>query len=85
MTGSEPTHEWEFKIKDANNGDMRHYIEKIVINLHETFAEPVQGILLFLLFFTCTLIKTFILLYSDKIAVHGKIQTKYLKTWFEII
>ena len=62
MTGSEPTHEWEFKIKDANNGDMRHYIEKIVINLHETFAEPVQGILLFLLFFTCTLIKTFTLL-----------------------
>ena len=43
MTGSEPTHEWEFKIKDANSGDMRHYIEKIVINLHETFAEPVQG------------------------------------------
>jgi len=42
ISGSEPTHEWEFKIKDANSGDMRHYIEKIVINLHETFAEPVQ-------------------------------------------
>ena len=39
----EATHDWEFRIKDSNNGDMRHYIEKIVIKLHETFAEPVKG------------------------------------------
>lgn len=43
VTPSEPTHDWEFRITDAKNGDMRHYIEKIVINLHETFAEPVKG------------------------------------------
>ena len=43
VNSGEPTHDWEFKIKDGANGDMRHYIEKIVIKLHETFAEPVKG------------------------------------------
>jgi len=28
----ENTHDWEFRIKDAKDGDMRHYIEKIVIS-----------------------------------------------------
>ena len=39
----EATHDWEFRIKDSKEGDMRQYIEKIVIKLHETFAEPVKG------------------------------------------
>ena len=42
VNSGEPTHDWEFKIKAGANGDMRHYIEKIVIRLHETFAEPVK-------------------------------------------
>ena len=28
----ENTHDWEFRIKDAKDGDIRHYIEKIVIS-----------------------------------------------------
>ena len=43
VTSGEPTHDWEFKIQDGAKADMRHYIEKIVIKLHETFAEPVKG------------------------------------------
>ena len=43
MNQGEATHDWEFRIKDSKEGDMRQYIEKIVIKLHETFAEPVKG------------------------------------------
>merc|ERR1711962_543099 len=42
VTSGEPTHDWEFKIQDGAKADMRHYIEKIVIKLHESFAEPVK-------------------------------------------
>jgi len=37
----EATHDWEFRIKDAKDGDMRHYVEKIVI-YSGRFAEPVK-------------------------------------------
>lgn len=37
---TEATYDWEFRVKDANNGDMKQYIEKVVINLHETFKNP---------------------------------------------
>ena len=40
---TEATYDWEFRIKDANNGDMKQYIEKIVINLHETFDDPTKS------------------------------------------
>merc|ERR1712062_415869 len=42
VTATEPTHDWEFKIEDPNRQDMRHYIDKIVINLHNTFPNPVR-------------------------------------------
>ena len=32
MKEGENTHEWEFQIKDAKDGDISHYIEKIVIH-----------------------------------------------------
>ena len=38
----EVTHDWEFQIKDSKDGDMGHYIEKIVIKLPKTFTEPVK-------------------------------------------
>ena len=38
----EVTHDWDFRIKDSKDGDMRHYVEKIVIKLPKTFAEPVK-------------------------------------------
>ena len=37
---NEPTHDWEFWIKDREGGDMSKYVEKLVINLHETFKNP---------------------------------------------
>ena len=43
VTSTEPTHDWEFKIEDPNRQDMRHYIDKIVINLHNTFPNPVRS------------------------------------------
>ena len=43
VTSTEPTHDWEFKIEDAAKADMRHYIDKIVINLHNTFPNPVRS------------------------------------------
>ena len=39
---NEDTYDYEFQIKDVNDGDMKQYIEKIVINLHETVNEPTQ-------------------------------------------
>ena len=35
----EDTHDWEFRIKDSKDGDMSHYIEKIVIKLPESYDE----------------------------------------------
>ena len=32
MKEGENSHDWEFRIKDAKDGDIRHYIEKIVIS-----------------------------------------------------
>ena len=32
MKEGENTHDWEFRIKDAKDGDIRHYIEKIAIS-----------------------------------------------------
>ena len=48
LSSTEATYDWEFKIRDSNNGDMKQYIEKIVINLHETFDDPVKSKILIL-------------------------------------
>lgn len=40
---NEATHDWEFFIRDSNKGDMTQYIDKIVVNLHETFKNPKRG------------------------------------------
>ena len=31
MNEDENTHDWEFQIKDAKDGDMGHYVEKIAV------------------------------------------------------
>ena len=43
VSSTEATYDWEFRVKDVNGGEMKHYIEKVVINLHETFPEPVKS------------------------------------------
>lgn len=37
------THDWEVYVKGCNGADIQHYVEKIVFNLHETFAKPKRG------------------------------------------
>ena len=49
---TEATYDWEFRVKDANNGDMKQYIDKVVINLHETFKNPRKSKMDMLIFFT---------------------------------
>ena len=43
VSSTEATYDWEFRVKDVNGGEMKHYIEKVIINLHETFPEPIRG------------------------------------------
>ena len=39
---NEATHDWEFYLKDRENERM-HYVEKVVIKLHDTFHHPRRG------------------------------------------
>ena len=43
VSSTEATYDWEFRVKDVNGGEMKHYIEKVIINLHETFPEPIKS------------------------------------------
>ena len=43
MNEVENTHDWEFRIKDAEDGDMRHYVEKIVIHSNTKKPRRIKG------------------------------------------
>ena len=42
VADNEPTHQWECWV-NAKVGDMSKYVDKVVFNLHETFAKPKRG------------------------------------------
>lgn len=39
------THDWELYVRSANkDGDLNHFVEKVVFNLHDTFVKPKRSI-----------------------------------------
>ena len=40
---NDATYDWEFYIKERNKGDLKQYVERINIELHETFDNPKRG------------------------------------------
>lgn len=34
------THDWELFVRGPNDGDIGHFVEKVVFNLHESFPKP---------------------------------------------
>ena len=40
---NDATYDWEFYIKEKNKGDLKQYVERINIELHETFENPKRG------------------------------------------
>lgn len=41
------THDWEVFVRGQEGANISHFVEKVVFNLHETFAKPKRGIYLF--------------------------------------
>ena len=41
----EATHDWEFVIREKAKNDMRPFVEKFVVTLHETFKNPERGLI----------------------------------------
>lgn len=37
------THDWEVFVRGCNGADIRHYVDRIVFHLHETFEKPKRG------------------------------------------
>ena len=44
---NEAIYDWEFHVGDKNKGDMKQYVDKVVVSLHETFPNPKRGVLPF--------------------------------------
>lgn len=39
------THDWELYVRSPNkDGDLSHFVEKVVFNLHDTFVKPKRSI-----------------------------------------
>lgn len=37
------THDWEVFVRGCNGADIRHYVDRVVFHLHETFEKPKRG------------------------------------------
>lgn len=37
------THDWELFVRSCQSGDISHFIDKVVFNLHSSFARPKRG------------------------------------------
>lgn len=37
------THDWSAYVQGGDGIDIKHFVEKVIFRLHETFDNPVQG------------------------------------------
>lgn len=37
------THDWQLFVRSCHSNDISHFIDKVVFNLHESFAKPKRG------------------------------------------
>lgn len=38
------THDWELSVKSPSGGDLSHFVEKVIFNLHDTFVKPKRSV-----------------------------------------
>lgn len=38
------THDWSAYVQGGEGIDIKHFVEKVIFKLHETFTNPVQGL-----------------------------------------